>query len=120
MQRNLFVWFAWIGILIGAAATDAKAQAWVGYQGSLELGLDYNLGLSDRVIEQGSAYFPNGGTTTNEVTGHIEYVPVPRLAIDASLPFAALQYTGSKTLYPHPGGGSYDDGKTHTTFTDFR
>jgi hypothetical protein len=32
----------------------------------------------------------------------------------------ALTYTGNKTAYPHPGGGSYDDGDMHTTLTDLR
>ena len=39
---------------------------------------------------------------------------------DRGAPFGALKYTGNKTAYPHPGGGSYDDGKTHTTLTDLR
>ena len=49
-----------------------------------------------------------------------EYVPLPKLAVSASLPLVALKYTGDQALYPHPGGGRYDDGETHVTLTDLR
>jgi hypothetical protein len=40
--------------------------------------------------------------------------------VSVALPLALLKYTGTLGMYPHPGGGSYDDGNTHTTLTDLR
>ena len=105
---------------LGASSTDARAQAWVGEKGGLDLGLDYNLGISDKVIPDEGMDFIDAGTTTHQLTLGAEYVPVPRLAVNVSLPFVALKYTGNRTAYPHAGGGSYDDGDTHTTLTDLR
>jgi hypothetical protein len=103
---------------------EARAQAWVGDKGALDVSLDYNLGISDKVIGDGTTgpegKFIKSGTTTHQVTLGLEYVPINRLAISVSLPFVALKYTGDKTAYPHPGGASYDNGKTHATLTDLR
>jgi hypothetical protein len=108
-----------IGFLaLGSVWSTARAQAWVGPQGSLELGLDYNFGKSDKVVGDAGLEFPNAGSTTHQETLSAEYVPIEHLAVGVSLPLASLEYTGSKTLYPHPGGGTYDDGSFHTTFTD--
>jgi hypothetical protein len=97
----------------------AHAQAWVGYKGSLDADLDYNLGISNKILGSGDVEFKDSGTTTHQITLGAEYVPIEKLAISASLPIAFLKYTGNKTAYPHPGGGDYDDGKMHTTLTDF-
>jgi hypothetical protein len=107
-------------VALGSAWHDARAQAWVGEKGSLDLSLDYNLGISDKVVGDADIEFPNGGTTTHQFTFGAEYVPVSKLAVNVALPLVLLKYTGDKTLYPHPGGGSYDDGSTHTTLTDLR
>jgi hypothetical protein len=45
---------------------------------------------------------------------------VNHLAVNVALPFVLLTYTGDKMMYPHPGGGSYDDGNAHATLTDLR
>lgn len=104
-------------IALGAAHT-AHAQAWVGPKGSLDLSLDYNLGISDKVVGDGSLEFPHAGVQTHQFTLDAEYVIIPKLAVDVSLPFIAIKYTGMG--YPHPGGGTYDDGKFHTTLTDLQ
>jgi hypothetical protein len=109
-----------IVILSLAFERQAAAQgAWVEGQGSLTLGLNYNYAQSDKVIGD-STQFPDAGVRTQEAMARVEYVPISHLAVDAQLPFQAIQYVGSKTLYPHPGGGKYDDGSNHYTLTDFR
>jgi hypothetical protein len=107
-------------VALGSAERDVHAQAWVGDKGTLDLSLDYNLGISDKVVEDKGPDFVNAGTTTHQFTLGAEYVPVSRLAVNVALPLVLLKYTGDKTAYPHPGGGSYDDGSTHTTLTDLR
>src|SRR5512138_3891060 len=91
-------------VAIGSAWTEARAQAWVGEKGSLEVGLDYNLGISDKIIDR-DLELTDAGVTTHQLTLSGEYVPVPHLAVSVGLPFVAIQYTGNKTAYPHPGGG---------------
>jgi hypothetical protein len=92
----------------------------VGDKGALDLSLDYNLGISDKVIQDKGPDLINAGTTTHQFTLGAEYAPVDRLAVNVALPFALFTYTGDKTAYPHPGGGSYDDGSAHATLTDLR
>lgn len=110
-------------VAAGSAWSDARAQAWVGEQGALDLSLDYNFGISDKVLDDrsgGAGDFRDAGTTSHQITVGAEYVPVRRLAVTVALPLVALKYTGNPTAYPHPGGGSYDDGDLHTTLTDLR
>jgi hypothetical protein len=107
-------------VAFGSAWSDAHAQAWVGDKGALDLSLDYNFATSDKVVVDAGSDFPNEGTITHQFTLGAEYVPVNRLAVNVALPFALLIYTGDLALYPHPGGGSYDDGKMHATLTDLR
>lgn len=106
--------------LLAISVTDAAAQAWVGPQGSLDIDLDYNLGISDTVVTDDGNDFPDAGTTTQQITLGAEYAPIPKLAVTVAIPFAMLKYTGDPNLYPHPGGGRYDDGDYHATLTDFR
>jgi|SRR5689334_5140789 len=108
-------------VAAGSAWSAAHAQAWVGDQGSLDVSLDYNLAISNKVIRDGGQTdLPDAGTTTQEFTLGAEYVPLPKLAVGVALPFVLLKYTGNLTMYPHNGGGRYDDGLTHSTLTDFR
>lgn len=107
-------------VALGSVWSDAHAQAWVGNKGTLDLSMDYNFATSDRVVQDKGADFTNAGTTTHQFTLGGEYVPLSGLAINVALPLVLLTYTGDKMLYPHPGGGTYDDGKMHTTLTDLR
>ena len=111
-----------VGLCLGIVATGstARAQAWVGGKGEVDASLDYNLGISDKVVGDQNVEFPDAGTTTHQITLAAEYVPIEHLAVEASLPMGFFKYTGSKTAYPHPGGGRYDDGSTHATLTDLR
>lgn len=107
-------------VALGSVWSEARAQAWVAEKGSLDLSLDYNLGLSNKVVGD-KADFPKAGTTTHQLTLGAEYTPIPRLAVSVGLPFVLLKYTGDQSAaYAHPGGGSYDDGSTHSTLTDLR
>jgi hypothetical protein len=119
----MFTWRS-LGVvvfLLMVFGRQAGAQgAWVEGQGSLTLGLNYNYAQSSEVVEDSSHSLPDDGVRTQEATVRVEYVPIRHLAVAAQLPFQALQYIGSKTMYPHPGGGKYDDGSTHYTLTDFR
>jgi hypothetical protein len=107
-------------VALVAAGRDARAQAWVDDKGTLELGLDYNLGISDKVVADTGGNFPDAGATTHQFTLAGEYVPIRHLAVGITLPLVLLAYTGNKTAYPHPGGGRYDDGNLHATLTDLR
>jgi hypothetical protein len=108
-------------VAVGSASSTAHAQAWVGDRGSLDVSLDYNLAVSDKVIRDGGeSDLPDAGTTTQEFTLGAEYVVLPKLAVAVALPIELLKYTGSLTMYPHNGGGRYDDGLTHSTLTDLR
>jgi opacity protein-like surface antigen len=115
---NLFV--AVVLAVLGAARNDAHAQAWVSERGTLDVSLDYNFAHSDKVVGDKDIEFPHGGTTTNQFTLGAEYVPIDKLAVSVGLPLALLAYNGQLGLYPHLGGGSYDDGNTHATLTDLR
>lgn len=107
--------------LLVALSSSAHAQAWVGYKGSLDLDFDYNLGISSKIANSGDAPdFPQAGSQSHQLSLGAEYVPIEKLAVNVSLPFVMLKYTGNKTAYPHPGGGDYDDGDFHMTLTDLR
>lgn len=119
--------FVVVLVALASAGGAAHAQgAWVGDTGALDLGLDYNLGISSKVVcddvcgPMNADEFPDGGTTTHQFTIGAEYTPIQALAVNLSVPIVMLKYTGSQTMYPHPGGGEYDDGKLHTTLTDLR
>jgi hypothetical protein len=108
-------------VAVGSMWHDAHAQAWVADEGSLDFSLDYNFATSDKIVGDTPGFeFPNAGTATHQFTLGGEYVPVSRLAVSAALPLVLLKYMGDKAAYPHPGGGSYDDGSFHTTLTDLR
>lgn len=111
--------------VIGSVHATASAQAWVPDQGQLGLSLDYNVSRSSKVVTNTTFSYPDAGTTGHQVTLGIEYIPIEKLAVTASLPFVMLKYNGSfnaagKATFAHPGGGSYDDGSYHSTLTDLR
>jgi len=116
-------------IALGSVWTEARAQAWVGDKGALDLSFDYNLAVSDKVVvdqnDVGFKDFQDAGTTTHQFTLGAEYVPVNKLAFNVSLPLAILKLTGDPTINRHLGGscntiGCYDDGNLHATLTDLR
>lgn len=116
-QVRLSAVIATLLVSIGLTGS-ARAQAWVGDQGALDLGLDYQLSVSSKVVADEMDY-PDTGTTSHQILVGAEYVPIPKLAVNVALPLQMLKYTGDPAFI-HPGGGSYDDGDYHTTFTDLR
>lgn len=121
-------------VVLGSAGagSDVHAQAWVRDKGALDLALDYNLGVSNKIVFDKAASFDidndgandeaflDAGTTTHQITLGAEYVPMRRLAVNLALPLSFFKYTGDRVSYPHTGGGTYDDGETHATLTDLR
>jgi hypothetical protein len=114
LRRLALIATTFVGLAAGA--TRAHAQAWVPDQGDLGLELDYNFSRSTNVVTDTTFNFDDTGTQGHEITVGAEYVPIPRLAIAASLPFLAIKYTGTQAF----NHGEYDDGDFHTTLTDLR
>lgn len=106
--------------ILGSAHHEARAQAWVGEATSLDVDLDYNLAISEKVVTDTDIEFAQAGSRTQQFTLGAEFVPLNRLALNVDLPLVLLTYTGNQMAYPHPGGGKYDDGNTHATLTDIR
>lgn len=106
-------------LALALAPARALAQAWVPEKGSLDVGLDYNLGVSTKIIGD-KMDFADAGSTTHQMTAIADYVPIEHLGVTVDVPAIAIRYSGSKTMYPHPGGGQYDDGNYHYTLTDLR
>src|SRR5688500_11018625 len=103
MPQHVQRWFLLASLtLFVSLESTAHAQAWVGYKGSLDADLDYNLGISDKVVGSGDLDFPDSGTTSHQITLGAEYVPIDKLAVNLSLPIVFLKYTGNKTAYVHP------------------
>lgn len=105
---------------IALDAGVARAQAWVGDKGALDVGLDYNLAISDKVVVDEGTDYDDAGTLSHQLTLSAEYVPIRKLAVNVQLPMQMLKYRGEPGSYPHPQGGAYDDGDYHTTLTDLR
>lgn len=129
LQRYTSVSAAVALVLCIGAGNNAHAQAWVGDKGALDLGLDYNLGVSSKVVCDTTCNpaspttddeFPDAGTTSHQFTVAAEYVPIPKLAVNLSVPVVMLKYTGGPLFSHAPAGGRYDDGDLHTTLTDLR
>ena len=117
-----YVAFALAAISLASSWHAAHAQAWVGEKGALDLGLDYNLSVSNEVmVDDDGATLPDAGGMIHQFTLTGEYVPIKHLAVDLALPLQLIKYTGLDTgAYVHPGGGTYDDGNLHATLTDMR
>lgn len=118
MKGHRLASFAFVAII--ASTASARAQAWVGAKGELGIDFDYNFSFSDKVVTDTDDPFEDAGTTGHQLTLGAEYIPIPKLAVAASIPVVMLKYTGDPAMYPHSGGGSYDDGDFHTTLTDLR
>lgn len=130
-----FAVFSFIALDAGVA----RAQAWVGDKGALDVGLDYNLAISDKVVLDKTVSvgtfngdsFKDAGVLSHQLTLSAEYVPLRHLAVNVQLPFLALKYRGELgpdgrpvtvdgIPYDHANAGSYDDGDYHGTLTDLR
>lgn len=104
-------------------AGEARAQAWVDEPGSATAGIDYTYGKSNRVIEDGEPFSILDEPVDAPIVSHsvlfaVEYAPIDRLGLSASLPLLGTRYDGTGEGFPPHG--DYDDGSTHYTPTDFR
>ncbi|HEY4056434.1 MAG TPA: hypothetical protein VGM39_07485 [Kofleriaceae bacterium] len=110
---------------VGATYATASAQAWVPDKGTLGVSLNYNYSRSDKVVTDTSFSFPDAGTISHQETLALEYTPIDKLAIGASLPLLSIKYRNPGYFqHQQPPGGpkiaTYDDGDYHTTLTDLR
>ena len=99
--------------------TSAHAQgAWAGEEKSLTVDLGYQyIPSSAIVINPDVDEIPDRPTRNHLITLGASYVPIRRLAIEASVPFALVKYTGDAA---HGPPGKWDDGSFHATLTDLR
>jgi hypothetical protein len=115
--------------LVVLAGTAHAQGAWVNDPKSLTTTLGYEYVPSTAVV-----YTPDKSTENRPTTNHImtlsaEYVPIENLALELSVPFAAVRYDRDCTTpaaMRDPNGcahfppGKWDDTKFHYTPTDFR
>jgi hypothetical protein len=101
-------------------AGSADAQAWVPYQGNLNVGLSYNFGFADTLTETDGDEFEDIHISSHTFTLSAEYVPIDRLAVDVSLPLGGFKYDKDASGDAYAPHGDYDDGDTHFTLTDLR
>lgn len=113
-----------LALVTSAVATsDAEAQAFVGPQGGLGIGLDYSFGTSNAVVVSSDDKLKPYGTQLHTIELEAEYTPIDRLALSLSVPVMLIKYSGSMTgfAYPHsPAPGEWDDGEMHSTLQDGR
>lgn len=108
---------------VGLSSRTAFAQAWVGPSGSLSVALDYSYGFSDQIIEEevdnDVVSIPGSPIDNHTVAISGEYIPIEKLAIQATVPIVTSTFKGTNfdRLPPH---GRYDDGGYHSTLQDFR
>jgi hypothetical protein len=108
------------GSLLLASVTPQTAvaqQAWVGEPGSLSVSLDYAYSRSDDILDESE-------TLVDPIFSHtaalgIEYTPIEKLALIATVPVVASRYDYIDPM-TDPPHGRYDDGNTHTALQDFR
>ena len=98
--------------------TSARAQgAWAGSEKSLTVDFAYQYVPSTSVVISPDLDVPDRPTRNHIFTLSASYVPIEKLAVDVSLPFALVKYAGDA---PHGPPGEWDDGKFHATLTDLR
>ncbi len=110
-------------VVVWLSASSASAQPYVSEPGSLGTSFDYSLGLSKDVVLQNGDLASDSGfmespTTTHSFVFGIEYVPIEKLAVDATIPVMLIKYTGE--MDHAPVVGAWDDGDMHATLQDFR
>lgn len=108
-------------LLASVTVSPARAQqAWVGEPGGLSLSLDYSYSRSDKVlIGEEIDDFINPIFTQTAALG-IEYTPLEKLALLATVPVMASRYEYDRTKTITAPHGPYDDGNWHTVLQDFR
>lgn len=115
--------FSSLSLLLAGVTTQTAIaqQAWVGEPGSLSVSLDYSYSRSDKVLEDVGEEV----TDVDPIFSHIgalgiEYTPIEKLALMATIPVVAASYDYDPAQTSLPPHGRYDDGKTHVAAQDFR
>ncbi|MDB4953685.1 MAG: hypothetical protein JWO36_1254, partial [Myxococcales bacterium] len=118
VSRCRFAGGAFALMLLFAVTQTAYAQsAWVATPHSLTVDLAYQYVPSSAVVISPDLSVPDRDTRNHIVTLSADYVPIPKLALEFSLPMASVRYAGK---FPHSPPGKWDDGNYHTALTDFR
>lgn len=103
-------------VLVLAAVSSARAQAWLPSKGEATLSLIYSDSFVDRHDLSGVSD-PNSDIYTRSMMADVTFGVRDNLAISVSIPVVHTRFVGAGTP-PHP---TYlDDGSWHTTITDFR
>ena len=105
-------------IMAAVSERSAAAQAWVDDAGTLSTSLDYAFSKSNAVVEEPGEEFDGEPVTVHAMTLGLDYTPIERLGLQASMPLVMVKYGGDGD--PFMRHGDYDDGDFHTTLTDFR
>jgi hypothetical protein len=95
----------------------AHADPWVGEAKSLSADFSYQYVPATETVIDPDLSIPDRGEQNHIITIGAEYVPIPKLGIEASIPLIMIKYTGSM---PHDPPGKWDDDKFHTSLTDLR
>jgi hypothetical protein len=114
--------FGSLSLLLASVTTQTALaqQAWVGDPGSLSVSLDYSYSRSNKVlIGSEEDEFVNPIFSQVAALG-IEYTPIEKLGLLATIPVQATRYEYDPDDTPTPPHGPYDDGKWHTVLHDFR
>lgn len=102
-----------------AAPEAASAQAWLPGKGRGNVSIGFkNLYVKYHTDSKGTR-FDRGRIRANVVSMDLDYGVTRRLAVNVSLPFSAIKYTGSA---PHMDAHTefLDDGNYHAAVQDFR
>lgn len=97
-----------------ALGSEALAQAWVPAKGEGAVAIVFqNMNVRDHILT--TTRVDVGHIDTNVLLVDVTYGLTDKIAVDLALPFVTSKYTGNR---PHPT--ALDDGRFHSTFSDFR
>lgn len=118
LLRGSAVGLVMFGLL--SYATTAQAQGVVPEKGSLSASLSEDYGFADTIVESGGAEYADVFIDSSITTLNVEYVPVAKLALSASLPLVGVKYDAVKSGALYDPHGPYDDGSYHFTLQDLK
>jgi hypothetical protein len=119
MSMSSRIVFGSLSLLLASVTTRTAVaqQAWVGDPGSLSVSLDYAYSRSDDILDEQEGR--KDPILSHTAALGIEYTPIEKLAVIATVPVVATRYDYVDPL-TDPPHGRYDDGNTHTALQDFR
>ena len=119
-RARALLWPAVVGCGLAclAAATPARAQAWLPPRGEAALTLGYTRMWATEHIDYRGQPFSPGDMIFNNVGLDLSYSVTDRFAVRMGVPFVISRYDGA---FPHPtiaGVTPEDDGQWHSRFQD--